>query len=725
MVELTNLRKLLISVVAAVMLTAPLSGAALADTAPTDTTTTVPAATPAATTPAATPSTDTTAPAASTTTSPASPTPDPKPAPASTDPAPTAPTTQPAAVSAPTTQATPQTGPTDTTGKVPDWVFNTLTNKWEPADQSSFTWDKASGYWLSPKYVYDTRMGWYKIVPLPVSGQSPPSYYLQAPAPAATVSTPIGDFVVGSPEYQLAKSLGILVDPNDPAISNTGPNSANLGQVNNASTALIDFTNIARLANNLKSAAASGNANVSGNTNGGDAQTGSAAVMANVVNLLNSVWHTSAGPVITFVKNIFGDVFGDMVLTTPTQSSPAVGSGGSASNALTGPNSSNQASLTNSNDVTVHASTDTAINNDINLAAQSGNANVTGNTRGGSATTGDASVALNLINMINSAISSNGSFLGILNIYGNFNGDVLFSPDFMTQVLQAGGQGSSAVGNANTGPNSINSATIANTDNMNLSATTRTGITNNVDATATSGGANVGGNTAAGSARTGAADTHSSVLNLQGQNVAGDNAMLVIVNVLGHWLGGIMALPGNISSALLGSGNSTATNADTGPNSTNNANVTNTNNLSGKVTNNAQITNNAKIKATSGDANVSGNTNAGNATSGKASVLSSVANLTNTVVNVRKWFGILIINVFGNWTGSVGKDTSAGNLPSQIETGQISGSAAAAGTGITTVPTGGTYGGTVTPSSESQTSAVTSSATAPNQLVAASLLQQY
>lgn len=599
------------------------------------------------------------------------PAPDPGSSPAATDPgasgsvvspgpAPTpAPSPAPSTATGPSaaTGADPSaTGPAEPTGVIPDWVFNTTTQRWEEADKSSFKWDPKSGYYLSPKYFYDTRIGWYEIIP---PSQPKASYFITAPDAPRIISTPIGDFVEGSAEYKLAKALGIIVDPNDPLISNTGPNSTNNATVNNNTTALVDFTNIVQLANLIRSGAASGNANVSGNTGGADSSTGTAEVMASVVNLLNSIWGIASSPVITFVRNIFGDWFGDITLDAPVVADNPNIAGGTAQTNTTGPGSTNNSALNNNSNLKVNVQNSGTIDNNIDLTARSGNANVSGNTIGGNALTGDARVTLNLINMINSAISSGGSFIGIINVFGNLNGDILFSDGFLNHVLQPG-PGSSTGGNLNTGPGSTNNANINNNNNLNSNTSDTSTISNNLNYNAASGSANVGGNTSAGSATSGGTQTNGSLFNLANQSVAGDNAMLVLVNVMGHWLGGIMNLPSGISSALLGSANATQ-NANTGPNSTNNYSVNNNNNADINVKNNLAINNNVRLTAQSGDANVTGNTQAGNATSGNAQIASNVANITNSVINVRRWFGILIVNVFGNWFGSIGHDTEAGN----------------------------------------------------------------
>ena len=64
--------------------------------------------------------------------------------------------------------------------------------------------------------------------------------------------------------------------------------------------------------------------------------------------------------------------------------------------------------------------------------------------------------------------------------------------------------------------------------------------------------------------------------------------------------------------------------------------------------------------AQSGNATVRNNTLGGNATTGDAKTSVNVMNLANSSFNLSDWFGILFINVFGNWYGSFGVDTAAG-----------------------------------------------------------------
>jgi hypothetical protein len=42
-------------------------------------------------------------------------------------------------------------------------------------------------------------------------------------------------------------------------------------------------------------------------------------------------------------------------------------------------------------------------------------------------------------------------------------------------------------------------------------------------------------------------------------------------------------------------------------------------------------------------------------------VATNTANIINSGINVKHWFGVLVINVFGDWFGSVNDNTAAGN----------------------------------------------------------------
>jgi hypothetical protein len=527
---------------------------------------------------------------------------------------------------------------------------------WVPTDASSFAWDKTSGYWLSPLYLYDPAKGYYEIFG---DDQVKPTNLLTS---AGAVLTPLGIVAPGSAKYDLVKSLGLL--PSDPSFGTTGPNSTNNVNETTNNGATFDLTNLVNVINAIQSKANSGDATASTNTSAGDVASGNAAVISTLVNLLSSAWSWSNGALNFFVNNLFGNHNGDINLN-PTQSVTGGGSGygaGSLNNfGVTGPNSQNSITSDANNNLAVKQSDGASITNNLDLNAKSGNATGANNTQVGNATTGDATVEANLINLINSYISSGDSFFGVLNLFGNLNGDILFPTGFLDSSLPSGSGTQNSIGT--TGPNSTNTIGSNTTNTANLATDTNHSIANNINTSAQSGNASAAGNTLAGDATTGDAKTNNALYNLDNTSIFGDNAVLVIVNVMGHWLGHIMNLPSanGTSSALLTGGATTSHIGATGPNSNNSIDSNTTNNADINLSQRGSITNNINANATSGDATLSGNTKAGSATSGSAKVATNTANIINSGINVKHWFGVLVINVFGDWFGSVNDNTAAGN----------------------------------------------------------------
>ena len=230
---------------------------------------------------------------------------------------------------------------------------------------------------------------------------------------------------------------------------------------------------------------------------------------------------------------------------------------------------------------------------------------------------------------------------------------------------------------AMSGPNSTTTVNNEVDTDIDISATNNTAIANNVNTSATSGNATVSGNTTAGNATTGDASTNVTLLNMTGKDVVAENALLVFVNVLGSWVGLIMDAPAGTTSAALG-GNVSSNNSIT-------------TDIDAELTTNTNITNNINASAASGDATVARNTNAGDATTGNASTAVNVGNITNSQLNLSSWFGVLFINVFGDWVGSFGVDTEAGetaqnNSPRNQPQASAQSSASSGGNGNTAVP---------------------------------------
>ena len=362
---------------------------------------------------------------------------------------------------------------------------------------------------------------------------------------------------------------------------------------------------------NVDSDATSGDALISENTAAGDALTGDASAVANIMNVVNSTVTTGDNQkVATFTKDIMGDVKGDIVLYPLLLKAMLEGKASQSSSA------------------TVNATSDLGINNDVNLVAKSGDATVDSNTAAGDATTGSATAMANVVNILNSMIAAQDSFIGTINIYGSLEGDILIAPDFIPQML------------ANNGGDAGGDLKVSNQDTAT--------IVNNISAVAESGAASVFGNTAGGDATTGDASSNVVIFNVTGHEIIAKNSLLVFVNVLGKWVGMIVDAPAGSTAAMIGS--DVTQNTKHEPDLTINSQSTH------------GITNTIALNAQSGDAVVSNNTMAGNAVSGQARAMANVANVSGNQFSFAEWFGVLFINVQNNWFGSFGINTHYGDI---------------------------------------------------------------
>ncbi len=520
--------------------------------------------------------------------------------------------TPPSAPDIQTPQGATNTGPQSPTGadsstytQNPDGTWSNDLYTWDPVTKQTrpntpqeYSYNPATGMWDTVDYIYSPETGTY--VP------NVRSLAANNPLIAALV--------------QLSGGSNPLVagGPNTFTIGNTGPNSNNGINLGSDTMGTFDLFFNGAISNNVSSNAQSGNALVQGNTLGGDALSGDANALANLLNMLQSSWLGSSN-MATFATTIDGNVVGDLLID-PDQLPYAIGS--------------------NNSDIDVNASNNGAIDNNIDLAAKSGDATVDGNTEAGDATSGDARAMANVINMLNSAIHSGKSFIGTINITGNLDGDILLPQGVLDALIST------------TGPNSTN--TIGGTTNSDttLNSTANRTINNNINTDSTSGNAGVTNNTQAGNATTGTAKTSVDTMNIVGQKVTGKKGLLVFVNVLGHWYG-----------MVVGPATTTAQITGTGPGSTNSIGPGNSNqSLTVNSDENSLINNDINISTQSGDATVSNNTTGGNATSGDTESAVNLLNIIGSDIDMSDWFGVLFINVFGNWFGDFGNDTAHGGF---------------------------------------------------------------
>ncbi len=535
------------------------------------------------------------------------------------------------------------------------YSYNPITTQRTALYSPDYSYNCSTGAWSMTEWDYSPASGSYSSNR--VTPSTAPNIATGCPTPAPPTPAPStgGGSGIGSSGSSGANagSASSTAGPTT-AVSNTGPDSTNS---TNGTITLNGTTNNntgINMGNTVSSQAGTGNTFVIGNTSGGNATSGDASAIANIANLLQSTSNVFGPGTNTFVANINGDVNGDFMFDP------------SALLANTGPDSTNTAKNNLQVNQDTANTTGAQINNTVNLGATTGDATVANNTSGGNATSGNATAIANLMNLINSTVTSGQSFVGTININGNLNGDILLPQNLIDQLI------------ASTGPGSSNGANGNIVDNSTTNNTTNESIANNITNTATTGNATVANNTSGGNATSGAAGSNVTIMNLTGSNVIGKNNILVFVNVLGHWIGMIVDAPAGSTSASLGGDIS-----NTGPDSTNSTNASATSNSTTNNTAKLGITNNVNVAAASGDASVTGNTSGGNATTGNANTAVNILNIAGSNLNLSDWFGVLFINVFGNWTGSFGVNTSAGD-PVVATTTTSSGGTSGSSTKVTT-----------------------------------------
>lgn len=478
------------------------------------------------------------------------------------------------------------------------YAYDPATDTTAPLDPIIYTYNTATAAWDYDKWMYIASKGDYALRTFSVA------------------TPPVGAITVGGPLPDVSQESSNSLPSNSNAA-----HAANGGVQTFADTSNGTATAIA-VANNIGSIATTGNATVFGNTTAGSASTGNASAVATLVNMLQSTGNVfgATGNAAVFNTTISGDVTGDILLD-PTLISSFQPSNAPA-NSMTGIEGVNNTTSASS------------VTNELSVAAVSGDALVAANTNAGNATSGSATAIANVLNFLNSTVLSGKSFIGIINIEGNLNGDILLPPQFIDELL------------ASNVPTVAVSAPMDSSGKINTSVSQS--ITNAVVATAQTGEASVSKNTAAGNADTGNAMTNVTTFNLTGSSVVGKNALLVFVNVLGTWYGLIFNAPTGATAATLG-GNISSSSSALPVGSIN----TETNQV---------IQNTIVASAETGDATVTKNTTAGDAKTGNAKAAVNILNVAHSVLSLSDWFGILFINVLGSWTGSFGVDTIAGTV---------------------------------------------------------------
>lgn len=439
---------------------------------------------------------------------------------------------------------------------------------------------------------------------------------------------------------------------------NNGSNSNNNGSATVVDNNTTGQNNSANIDNSLTGATITGANSASNNVGDSYINTGNANATGTIITAAN----TNVDGLAISEFNIVDDHFGDFILDFGASCiSGCDGFTNSVLNSNNGSNSDNTGNLnTTTNNTTDQTNTGT-VNNTLDLISNSGNNAASGNTNGDSfITTGDASVAGNVLTFLNNNLAGNVIF-GVVNIFGELIGDIILPESALNAFACTTCGENTTLVNSNNGTNSDNNGQIDQVVNDTYNQMNVADINNNLILDAGTGGNKASGNTGGDTyVTTGDANVMAQVLNIANTNLIGGDMWLVIINRAGKWIGQIVGAPtGSLFAGSEGTkfevdenGQITVANTGNGSGSTNNGSVDSTTNNTTNQTNVASVNNNLNLSANTGKNSTSNNTGGDNyITTGDAEVIANLVNfVNNNIVGGRLL--VTFVNVFGDWTGN-------------------------------------------------------------------------
>ncbi len=445
-------------------------------------------------------------------------------------------------------------------------------------------------------------------------------------APAATTNDSVVSQNSQTTPEQPAGSISKTI-PGDPAATNfsTGADSSNSSETNVANTKNITNTNNAVAYNDAYLKSETGNNNASYNSGSGIITTEKADGRGELVNIINN----------------------NIVNINPAETGPI-----NVGNENTGANSENKAVVNITNETVIKNINNSDTINRVKADVISGRNNTNFNTGHGIILSGQANLGLNFMTLANTNFTGvNNLYADMQNIFGNHMGNVDFNPAKLStpQLKQA----LINAGNQNTGAGSVNSAIVNVNDQTTITNNNNGKIQNEITANIISGQNKSSNNTGTGSIATGNVQSSVNVMNFLNANITASNFWLKSFNVFGNWFGNINLpkMPNPNLSISPFNGDIAGSNSQTGAGSENSATIDVNNEFDETNINVAEISNNFYSKANTGNNQTSYNNGSGAIKYGSADAQTNTANVADINITGDAWW-ILIVNKFGNWSGT-------------------------------------------------------------------------
>ncbi len=399
---------------------------------------------------------------------------------------------------------------------------------------------------------------------------------------------------------------------NDTTISNT-PILPNESTQNNIGTTVVEPSSSpgpsdTTLSNSLSAATTatqqtqSGDAAIVNTDNAGNSATGTSNSDVTLLNKANNL--TSLGGSVAVLD------------ATPTTNQ----------NYTVSPQQSNEPSVANLPTDSLVIQNDSAITNVVSVDSVTGNITATYNDSLGDITTGDAISSVAILNLANNIVATGDIFVGTITLDDNYKNNIILSDALLNHLINGTGR-----------TTEIFNGTVT-TESLQV-------VTNSVNASAKSGNINASFNDTVGNVKTGDATTNIDISDTTGSYVIFGNALLVIVTTTGTWSGNMIDSPGSYIALITldNAGNPTLITPVNSDNLVSNL----------RISNKSTITNTVSASATSGNVTAYKNDDIGDITTGDATVNITIRNVLTNIVSFSDWFGVLFINVFGDWSGNV------------------------------------------------------------------------
>lgn len=467
--------------------------------------------------------------------------------------------------------------------------------------------------------------------------------------------------------YLERRGRELLVDASNATTGSASTNTVSVEVTDEQTTTL---TNTANVENTVNIDAITGENEATQNTGGATVATGDVEATTNTITLANmNVVDGNLGLIIVNALNRWiGFLLGSDGTWAPI--GHAYSTLIEAANTATGSESTNTAEVTVDSEEITTVTNDATVKNTLDIDAITGQNTASQNTGNASVTTGDAHVYATVVNVVNTNVVRGGFFAAIVNVFGNWFGDLWFGGTPVTALASARAAASAPSGgveiaaeNASTGSDSTNTIDIDASSESTVEVDNTAKITNALHLNADTGHNQTSRNTGLGSVKTGDV-----LAALHARNVA--NVSLVGMDT--PWA--------NITADLV--------NATTGADSTNTIDVTIDDTREVTVLNDAEVDTAIGAVANTGFNTANRNTLGGLICTGVAALDALVDNLLNQTWLVRTYGdGQAQLATTNTQTGS-GSGNSIGLTPF-VSTAATVGNTADADTTFTAAATTG------------------------------------